>query len=103
MIWAAKAQTFDQLVAARTLASVAFASPETLSPQVIGDLFFLKDRAKCMAFVVAMQASGFALGPLICSFIVRDLGWRCTEWIMVILTCCTAVIISYANFMLCNC
>jgi MFS family permease len=92
-IWAAKTPTFGQLVAARTLASIAFAAPETLGPQVIGDVFFLKDRAKCMAFVVAMQASGFALGPLVGSFIVRDLGWRWTEWIMVILTFGVAVMI----------
>ena len=92
-IWGAKATTFGQLVAARTLASVAYASPETLAPQVVADVFFLKDRAKCMAFVLAMQASGFAMGPLVGAFIVQDLGWRWTQWVMTILTFGVAVAI----------
>ena len=92
-IWSAKAATFGQLVAARTLASIAFASPETLGPQVAADVFFLKDRAKCIAFITAMQASGFAIGPLAGGFIVRDLGWRWTEWVMTILAFSIAVVI----------
>lgn len=92
-IWGAKATTFGQLVAARTLAGLAFASPETLGPQVVADVFFVKDRTKCMAFITAMQASGFALGPLAGGFIVRDLGWRWTQYILAILTFSVAVII----------
>lgn len=71
-IWAAKATTFGSLVAARTLASAFFAPPETLAPQMIGDVFHLKDRAKAMTFIVIMQGSGFPGGPLIGSFIIND-------------------------------
>ncbi|RFU33951.1 hypothetical protein B7463_g2367, partial [Scytalidium lignicola] len=60
----------------RTLASMAFASPETLGPQVVADVFFLKDRAKSIAFITAMQAGGFAIGPLVGGFIATDLRWR---------------------------
>lgn len=70
-IWGAKANTFGTLIAARTLASVFFASPETLGPQVVGDVFFLKDRAKAVSVLVIMQGSGFAAGPLIGAFIVE--------------------------------
>jgi MFS family permease len=92
-IWGAKASTFGQLVAARTLASIFFASPETLGPQAVGDVFFLKDRGKCVAFITALQGSGFAMGPLVGSFIVRDLGWRWTQWIMAILAFSVAALI----------
>ncbi len=70
-IWGAKASTFAQLMASRTLASLFFASPETLGPQVVADVFWLKDRSKAVSLLVIMQASGFACGPLIGAFIVE--------------------------------
>lgn len=70
-LWGAKASTFGSLIAARTLSSVFFASPETLGPQVVGDVFFLKDRSKAVSLLVIMQGSGFACGPLIGAFIVE--------------------------------
>jgi MFS family permease len=69
-LWGAKTSTFATLVAARTLSSAFFASPETLGPQVVGDVFFLKDRSKAVSLLVIMQGSGFAAGPLIGAFIV---------------------------------
>ena len=69
--WGAKATTFGSLVAARTLASVFFASPETLGPQMVGDVFFFKDRSKAVSLLVIMQGSGFAFGPLCGAFIVE--------------------------------
>lgn len=70
-LWGARASTFGSLIAARTLASVFFASPETLGPQMVGDVFFLKDRSKAVSLLVIFQASGFAFGPLAGAFIVR--------------------------------
>jgi MFS family permease len=69
--WAAKATTFGSLVAARTLASAFYAPPETLAPQLIGDVFHLKDRAKAMTWIGILQASGFAGGPLVGSFVIQ--------------------------------
>ena len=70
--WAAKATSFGTLVVSRTLASAFFAPPETLGPQMIGDVFYLKDRAKTMALIGILQASGFAGGPLIGGFIIQN-------------------------------
>ena len=70
--WAAKATSFGALVAARTLASAFYAPPETLAPQLIGDVFYLKDRAKAMTWVGILQASGFTGGPLIGSYIIEN-------------------------------
>ncbi|KIX06196.1 uncharacterized protein Z518_04170 [Rhinocladiella mackenziei CBS 650.93] len=91
--WAAKATSFGSLVAARTLASAFYAPPETLAPQMVGDVFYLKDRGKAMTWFGILQASGFAGGPLIGSFIIQnsDLGWRWVEWILAIITFATAV------------
>ena len=92
-IWGAKSGSFGQLIAARTLAAIAFASPETLGPQVVGDVFFLKDRAKCMSFVTAAQSTGFASGALVGNFVVSNLGWRWTQWIMAIIAFSVALLI----------
>lgn len=70
--WAARATSFGALVAARTLASAFYAPPETLAPQLIGDVFYLKDRAKAMTWVGILQASGFTGGPLIGSYIIQN-------------------------------
>lgn len=70
--WAAKATSFGSLVAARTLASTFYAPPETLAPQMVGDVFYLKDRAKAMSWIGILQASGFAGGPLVGSFIIQN-------------------------------
>ncbi|EXJ59425.1 uncharacterized protein A1O5_12306 [Cladophialophora psammophila CBS 110553] len=94
-IWGARATSFGSLVAARTLATGLFASPETLAPQMIGDVFAPKDRAKAMTVIAIMQAVGFSVGPLAGSFIVQNssLGWRWTEWIIVILAFSSAAMI----------
>ncbi|OAP63485.1 hypothetical protein AYL99_02712 [Fonsecaea erecta] len=86
--WAAKATSFGSLVAARTLASMFYAPPETLAPQLVGDVFHFKDRAKAMTWVGILQASGFSGGPLIGAFIIQNqsLGWRWIEWVLAIIT-----------------
>jgi MFS family permease len=71
-IWGAKATTFGSLVAARTLASGFFASPETLAPQMIGDVFYIKDRAKAITWINVLQATGYGAGPLFGSFIIQN-------------------------------
>ena len=70
--WGAKAASFGSLVTARTLASAFFASPETLAPQMIGDVFYIKDRAKAIAWVNILQGTGYSLGPMFGSFIIQN-------------------------------
>ena len=73
-IWGAKATSFNSLITARILASCFFSSPEVLGPQVIGDVFFLKDRAKAVTVLIICQGSGFTLGPLIGAYIYRQVS-----------------------------
>ena len=70
-IWGARATSFGSLIGARILASLFFSSPEVLGPQVIGDVFFMKDRAKAVTVLIICQGSGFTLGPLIGAYIYR--------------------------------
>lgn len=70
--WAARASSFGSLVAARTLASFFYAPPETLAPQLVGDVFYLRDRAKAMTWVGILQASGFSGAPLVGAFIIQN-------------------------------
>lgn len=68
-IWGARSTNFGSLISARILASCFFSSPEVLGPQVIGDVFFLKDRAKAVTVLIICQGAGFTLGPLIGAYI----------------------------------
>ena len=85
-VWAAKASSFGQLVAARTIISFFLASPETLGPQACGDVFFLSDRAAVVGLFTAFQGTGFSLGTLVGAFIVQNLGWRWVQWVITILS-----------------
>ncbi|OQV06659.1 hypothetical protein CLAIMM_11201 [Cladophialophora immunda] len=91
--WGAKATSFGSLIGARILSSFFYSSPETLGPQVAGDVFFLKDRAKVVTFIVVWQGSGFALGPLIGAYIFEAVGWRWTQYFMGIATLGSAFIL----------
>lgn len=84
-VWAALAQSAASLIAARTLVAVVGASPETLGPQAIGDVFFLPDRATCMSLIVLSQAGSFPLGSLVGAYITQERGWRWIEWAVAIL------------------
>jgi MFS family permease len=93
-IWGALSSNYASLVAARTLASLFMAAPETLGPQAIADVFFLGDRAKCMALFTLFETSGFSVGSLIGAFITANLGWRWVEWVQAILTLSTCALIA---------
>ncbi|KAJ9602622.1 hypothetical protein H2200_012815 [Cladophialophora chaetospira] len=94
-IWGARANSFASLIISRILASCFFSSPEVLGPQVIGDVFFLKDRAKAVTVLIICQGSGFTLGPLIGAYVYSDLGWRWTQWIIVIMSLISGVILLF--------
>ena len=81
----ALSQTFSQLIVLRTLASAFCASPETLGPQIIADIFYLSERAFMVSFITIFQAGGFAFGSLIGAFATYNSGWRWTQWSMAIL------------------
>jgi MFS family permease len=70
-IWGAKATTFSNLLAARIIASAFLASPEVLAPQVIGDVFHLKYRARAVTTLLVFEGAGFPMGPLIGACIYR--------------------------------
>ncbi|RFU27153.1 hypothetical protein B7463_g9177, partial [Scytalidium lignicola] len=93
-IWGAKATSFSDLAASRTLANGFFASPETLGPQMVGDVFFMEDRAKALTFICVFQAGGFSLGPLLGSYILRDTNnWRWLQWTSSIISLALAVVL----------
>ena len=92
-IWGAVSPSFAQLVAARTLASALFASPETLGPQALGDIYFLNERATVIGLLSVFQGSGVGMGPLAAAFITQSLGWRWIEWVCAILSFCSCIMI----------
>ncbi|KAF7548686.1 hypothetical protein G7046_g8592 [Stylonectria norvegica] len=85
-IWAALAPTFSQFVAARVLAALFYASPEAYGPQIVGDTFFLHQRATATGIFTAFQFSGFTFASFIGGFAALNHGWTAPSWVMVIMT-----------------
>lgn len=85
-IWAAVAPRFGEFVAARVLSSFFYSSPECLGPQIVGDAFFLHERATVTGVFTFFQFVGFSIAGLIGGFATLNLGWRAPSWIMVIMS-----------------
>ena len=85
-IWAALAPTFQQFVAARVLAALFYASPEAYGPQIVGDTFFLHQRATATGIFTAFQFCGFTFAGFIGGFAALNHGWSAPSWVMVIMT-----------------
>lgn len=85
-IWAALAPTYGQFVAARVLAALFYASPEAYGPQIVGDTFFLHQRATATGVFTAFQFCGFTFAGFIGGFAALHHGWSAPSWVMVIMT-----------------
>lgn len=83
-IWCAEAKSFHSLLAARVLQGVGGAAADTLSPDVIGRVFFVHQRGRAMAIYTIFLASGSLVGGLAGGYITAHVGWRWTMWISAI-------------------
>lgn len=51
-VWAAVAKSYDSLLAARCLMGIATGSSETVSPDVVGEVFFVYERGRAMVSTI---------------------------------------------------
>ncbi|KKY18080.1 putative mfs transporter [Phaeomoniella chlamydospora] len=84
LIWTAKAQTFNSLLAARCLSGFASSAGESIVPGIVSDMFFIHERATMLSIYVVLTAGASAVGPLVGAFVVsyspgtwRDFSWVC--------------------------
>ncbi|KAJ8609944.1 hypothetical protein MRB53_038882 [Persea americana] len=84
-VWGAVAQSFESLLWSNIVATFAGSATEALGASVVGDLYFVHQRANAMSFYMNSISGGNTLGPLVCGFVITGLSWRWHKWIAVIL------------------
>ncbi|KAJ5943301.1 hypothetical protein N7516_003469 [Penicillium verrucosum] len=85
-VWAAKATSFNSLLAARVFQGIAGAAADTLCPGVIGEIYFRHQRGRAMAIYTIFLVLGPIIGGIIGSYIAHAWGWRWTQWLNVIIS-----------------
>ncbi|KAJ5728883.1 uncharacterized protein N7483_003391 [Penicillium malachiteum] len=85
-IWCAKANDYGSLVGARIFQGIGIGPSETVSPTVIGEIFFLHQRGRAMAVYTVFLVLGSIIGAIIGSYIAAEAGWRWTQWLNVIMS-----------------
>ncbi|KAK3898367.1 major facilitator superfamily domain-containing protein [Staphylotrichum tortipilum] len=71
LIWAAKATSYESLLAARCLSGLAGGAGESLVPGIVSDIFFLHERAAMMAGYTIFASGATAVGPLLASVMLQ--------------------------------
>ncbi|KAL2782580.1 major facilitator superfamily domain-containing protein [Aspergillus keveii] len=72
-IWSSVAQTYNQLLASRIVASFGAGSVESIGPSIIADLVSPRYYATAMACYLS---GGSQLGPLVAGYVSAAKGWR---------------------------
>jgi MFS family permease len=75
-IWGATAKTFKGLLWSNIVAAFAGSSTEALGAAIVNDLYFLHERGFYMGIYMNSISGGNTIGPLICGFVVQNIGWR---------------------------
>lgn len=82
-IWQATAKDTSSFFGARALNGVATAVKETITVQVIADMFFLHERGRWMGDFFASYNIGVFVGPIIAGNMAEYVGWRSFFWFCV--------------------
>ncbi|KAL1895032.1 hypothetical protein Sste5346_005452 [Sporothrix stenoceras] len=93
--WSAVANSYETLLVARVILSVAGGSTEALGAAIVNDLYYLHERGAKMGVYMIALTTGNAVGPLISGFTVTAIGWRWFLWISMILSGITFVAVIF--------
>ncbi|KAL4863665.1 hypothetical protein BDV12DRAFT_189503 [Aspergillus spectabilis] len=80
-VWAAKATSLNSLLGARALQGVGMGPSFTLPATVIGEVFFLHQSGRAMAFYVAALGAGPLAGGITGGYIASGAGVTAVWWI----------------------
>ncbi|KEQ72644.1 MFS transporter [Aureobasidium namibiae CBS 147.97] len=75
-IWAARANTFGNLLAARLVMGWFAGTAECVAPLTVADVFFLHERGTYMAIFAAALALGAPLGSIVGGLFTLSTDWR---------------------------
>lgn len=77
-IWGAVASNYSSLLGARVVAGLGMAPYETLVQCVMGDIYFVHERATRIAFWNLLLMAGINGGPVVAGYIIEAGGFRWT-------------------------
>lgn len=77
-VWSYEARNFNSLLASRIVSGFASSAADATVPSLCADLFFVHERGHFMMIFHLALSTGFFIGPLLCAFIVQEVGWRWT-------------------------
>ncbi|KAJ4353958.1 uncharacterized protein N0V89_005690 [Didymosphaeria variabile] len=91
-MWAGLSTSFDSLLAARFFMGMGGGPADAVSPDVVGEIFFVHERGRVMAFYTVFLAMGSFVGPIAGGYIAAHDGLAWIHWTNVILSAVTFVI-----------
>lgn len=84
VILCAISQSIGMFIVMRLLSGGASASVQAVGAGVIADLWIPKERGRAMGFFFLGPLCGPMFGPIIGGALTQDLGWRATQWFLVV-------------------
>ncbi|OAG05554.1 MFS general substrate transporter [Paraphaeosphaeria sporulosa] len=91
-MWAGLTTSFDSLLAARIFMGVGGGPADAVSPDVVGEIFFVHQRGRVMAFYTVFLAAGSFVGPMAGGYIASHNGLAWIHWTNVILSAIAFVV-----------
>ncbi|KAH3948937.1 hypothetical protein HBI25_011080 [Parastagonospora nodorum] len=91
-MWAGLAKTFSSLLAARLFMGIGGGPADAVSPDVVGEIFFVHQRGRAMAIYTVFLSLGSLFGGTCGSYIVAAGGIPWVHWVNVILSAVTFVL-----------
>ncbi|EUC40587.1 hypothetical protein COCMIDRAFT_9563 [Bipolaris oryzae ATCC 44560] len=85
-MWAGLATSFDSLLAARIFMGIGGAPADAVSPDVVGEIFFVHERGRAMAIYTSFLAFGSLVGATCGGYIVGPMGLSWLHWMNVVLS-----------------
>ena len=80
-MWCGLAPTFNNLLAARVVQGIGIGPADTIAPDIVGEIFFVHQRGRAMAFYTLFLGGGSFIGGIVGAYIAADLGYRYIFWI----------------------
>ncbi|KAI4653660.1 hypothetical protein J4E93_001427 [Alternaria ventricosa] len=91
-MWAGLATSFNSLVAARIFMGIGGGPADAVSPDVVGEIFFVHQRGRALAIYTVMLSFGSLVGAVAGGYIVADMGLSWLHWMNVLLSAITFVL-----------
>lgn len=81
-IWGGAAQSYGSFMGARVIQGISMSFFEAISYAVIGDLYFVHERATRTALVVICYQSISNVPTIVAGRLTQSLGWRWCFWVL---------------------